>query len=39
MTRFYVLMIKTEKMKLEEVPAFWRKNVEVALENERGEES
>ena len=39
MTRFYVLMIKTGKMTLNEVPTLWRKSVKVALENEREEEN
>lgn len=34
MTRFYVFMIKTNKMTLNEVPALWRKSVKAALENE-----
>lgn len=32
MTQFYVLMIKTGKMKLNEVPALWRKSVKAELE-------
>ena len=39
MTRFYVLMIKTGKMTLNEVPPLWRKSVKVALENEREREN
>lgn len=35
MTRFYVLMINTGKMTLNEVPTPWRKSVKAALENER----
>lgn len=35
MTQFYLLMIKTGKMTLNEVPTLWRKSVKTALENER----
>lgn len=35
MTQFYVLMIKTGKMSLDEVPNLWRKSVRAVLENKR----
>ncbi len=38
MIRFYVMMIRSDRMSLDDVPAFWREDVKKELNDQREEE-